>query len=122
MLNDTSENILHLSSWTKSKPSTEQAACLDYRLTLKMEVTCATETLVNSYQTTPCHLAEDSTLHCHCCNLTSSNTTEVSPLFLDKWQQLLYVIWTYTAQELKEQTFIFVCWPHWWGDDAQNPI
>jgi hypothetical protein len=42
-----------------------RVACSDFSSTLKMEAARSTETSVNFYQATLCHISEDSTLHTH---------------------------------------------------------
>jgi hypothetical protein len=41
-------------------------ACLAYKSNFKIEVTCSSETSVNFYQTTRCHIQVYNSLHSHC--------------------------------------------------------
>jgi hypothetical protein len=53
-------------------------SCMAYSSTLKMEVTCSSETLVHVPLNTECHIPEDRTIHNHRCeNLKSYNISLV---------------------------------------------
>jgi hypothetical protein len=56
--------------------------CLAYSSALKMDVICSSEMLVDFYETTWCHISEDSTSHSnHCENLRSKKFSFVCGLF-----------------------------------------
>jgi hypothetical protein len=56
-------SIFRVDEWAKQETSMKQAVSLAYSLTLTMEATCSSKTLVDFQQTTRCDVPEDNSPH-----------------------------------------------------------